>query len=51
MGIAGHEIDEDGGGRRDHSLRLYALLVLELWTRAVIEGRPARTTAPEARLA
>ena len=31
-------LDEHRAGRRDHALRLYALLVLELWTRAVVEG-------------
>jgi asparagine synthase (glutamine-hydrolysing) len=31
-------VDEHRRGRRDQSMRLWALLVLELWTRAVIEG-------------
>jgi asparagine synthase (glutamine-hydrolysing) len=31
-------LDEHVSGRRDQSLRLWALLVLELWTRAVLEG-------------
>lgn len=32
-------IDEDRAGRRDHALRLWHLMTLELWMRGVAEGR------------
>ncbi len=33
---------EHFGGRRDHSLQIWALLVLELWQRAVLDGKTAQ---------
>jgi asparagine synthase (glutamine-hydrolysing) len=44
-------IDEHRSGRRDQSLRLWALLVLELWTRAAVEGERHLARPPEVRRA
>ena len=42
----GRMLDEYFGGRRDHSFRIWRLLMLELWQRNFVEGLSARS--PEA---
>ena len=44
-------LDEHRSGRRDQSLAIWGLLVLEVWLRRMIDGQPVRVAPREARRA